>query len=1028
MRKLKIAMLICILLTLGVLASNAVWANAALPHVAASIEMRGLWVTSAYNLDWPSRQGLTPAQNRAEIDDILNRAAAQGINAVFVQVRPVADALYRSEIFPWSHLISGTQGVAPAEGFDPLEYWVTRAHSMGIEVHAWLNPYRVTFPNQRITDPSQLSANHPARLNPSLAIAYNNSLFFDPGNPAARQLIIDGAEELLRNFNIDGIHLDDYFYPSRYFPDQATFARYGGGMDVHDWRRENVNTLIRDLQAMTRRVNPHAVFGVSPTAIWMNEGTDPRGSATRGFESFHGAYADTRRWVTEGWVDYIVPQIYWYHGFGPACYDAVLSWWEDTVRGTDVRLYVGLAIYREVEGRANWDGEILRQLERNARSAEVNGAIFFRERFMRNAVGDAVGAFYARHLPGQVPTRLGNAPVPVNTPAPVATAPPVVTTAANPNTPVIPLPTTAIAATAQPSAPTVQMERLTVTQPSASPNVTDANGFFMFGAGVPNVPIYVNGQLVENRTAEGFFSVFMPLERGANSFTFTQAGQQSITRVITNNAPAAAAPPATMALAGITNAFPAQDEFAQHGTTLTLRATAPAGATVTAQIGGQTINMTQTNPNLNATNVTNIIAAQFTGSFTLNASAADDAIVDIGRPVYTAVWAGQTFTATAVGQIRQLGRTAPFFAEVTSDAAWVFPNATTTGGSGWMLGRGQIDRVIAVSGEWTRIASGGWVQTENVRNHQNDALVPQHLTLGFMSEGRYILGNDRHYIEWDVPFSPTIHPAIQAEFDGDELIVTLGMWHVAPPIFYNAATSMFSNIRIGTHNGAPAYFMTLRDNARLEGFYVEHHNQTTRLVLVPRRSLSPGQYPFAGFTFVIDAGHGGNDPGAIGPMGTTMAEAQIVLAQANLLETRLASLGANVVRIRDTDSAYTLQQRVDRSRAASPDMFLSLHTNATAETTDATNIRGFTVWYRNPNSAPAANTFMNTMYNVNPGTNRNRAPSQANFFVCRPQWAPHILLEASFTNNIQDFAWMIHPERMNDYVWAITNALLAYYA
>jgi N-acetylmuramoyl-L-alanine amidase len=178
---------------------------------------------------------------------------------------------------------------------------------------------------------------------------------------------------------------------------------------------------------------------------------------------------------------------------------------------------------------------------------------------------------------------------------------------------------------------------------------------------------------------------------------------------------------------------------------------------------------------------------------------------------------------------------------------------------------------------------------------------------------------------------------------------------------------------------------------------------------------------------MVDAGHGGTDPGAVGPMGAAMPESTIVLAQAELITRQLEALGANVVRIRETDTFYTLQQRVDINRAIKPDMFISLHTNATAETTNATNIRGFTVWFRNENSRPAATTFMDNMYNINPATNRNRAPSQANFFVCRPMWSPAVLLEASFTNNIHDFSWMINPRRQEEYARAVVNTLLAYY-
>ncbi|MCL2199220.1 MAG: family 10 glycosylhydrolase [Defluviitaleaceae bacterium] len=980
--------LICaLIIALSILPSQVfVFAAEVSLAVPASAEMRGLWVTTAYNLDWPSRRDLSNAEIKREVHTILDRSVAQGINAIFLQVRPTADAFHRSDIFPWSHLLTGTQGQAPADGFDPLEYWIEQSHARGMEVHAWLNPYRITFPNQRITDPNQLSANHPARLRPYLTIAYGTSLFFDPGNPAARQLIIDGVEELLLNYDLDGIHLDDYFYPSRNFPDQATFARYGNGMELHDWRRENVNALVRGLQEIVRETSPDARFGISPTAIWKNDTTHELGSATRGMESFHAAYADTRRWVTEGWVDYIVPQIYWFTGFEIACYEVVLSWWEDVVRGTDVSLYVGLAIYREVQGRDNWEGEIVRQLERNARSDVVQGSILFRARFMDSEVGAQVAAFYEQNVPEQVTA------LPVTVPSDEA-----------------------IIAT-----PEVRMDRLMVVQPRNNTiTTTDISNYYFFGSGVPGVPIYVNGQPVTNRTEEGFFSVFLPVARGQNTFTFRQEGQPDVVRNITNNAPAAAQPPATMA-ADIINIFPAADEWARVGTTLTLAATAPAGATVTAQIGGQTIQLTQVNPALTST-ANNRVQARFTGSFTLNTDAPADAIIDIGRPVYTMTWNGITRSATAGGQIRQLGLEAPFFAEILG-TPWMFPGATTTGGSHWMLQQGQQDRVAAISGNWTRLASGGWVESANVRTFRDTNLVPPN-ALGFMSEGRYVVGQFEDAIVWQVPF----HPAVYAEFDGRELIVTLGMQNVAPPIFYNSNETIFSDIRIGTHNGAPAYFMTLCEGANLEGFYMQYSNGQLALILRRRRPLTPGNYPFEGFTFVVDAGHGGRDPGAVGPMGAAMTEAMLVLTHARMLRDRLEMLGAEVIMVRDTDVFYELIERVHVSRAAKPDMFISLHTNATAETTNATNIHGFTVWYRNPNSHPAARLFMNSMRYVNPITNRNNAPSQANFFVCRPVWSPSILLEASFTNNIQDFSWMINPQAQVDYAWGIVNALLRYY-
>jgi len=263
----------------------------------------------------------------------------------------------------------------------------------------------------------------------------------------------------------------------------------------------------------------------------------------------------------------------------------------------------------------------------------------------------------------------------------------------------------------------------------------------------------------------------------------------------------------------------------------------------------------------------------------------------------------------------------------------------------------------------------------------------------------------------------------------------LGMQQYAPHILYNPDDTLFSDISIGVHRGAPAYFMTLKDGAQLEGFYFAHEDGQLALVLRRRRPLASGNYPFAGFTFVVDAGHGGSDPGALGASGTTIGfdgrpftEAAIVLRHALLLQERLEMLGAEVIMVRDADTALHPRYRVPISRAAKPDMYISLHANSTAETTNATNIRGFTIWYRNPNSLSAAQEFMRSMRYVNPYTNRANNVNQANFYVCRPVWAPSILLEASFMNNINDFVWLINPQEQSNYVWGIVNALLRYYS
>lgn len=208
--------------------------------------MRGVWVATVANIDYPSRQGLTADELKSEADTILDNIAAMGLNTVFFQVRPSADALYQSDIFPWSCYVSGTAGQAPDQDFDVLSYWVEAAHSRGLQLHAWLNPYRITRSGQEELD--ALPETSPARQHPEWVVEYDGNYYFNPGLPAVQQLVVDGAAEIVRNYDVDGIHLDDYFYPGTDFNDAAAYERYGADFDdIDDWRRDNVNDLIATL-------------------------------------------------------------------------------------------------------------------------------------------------------------------------------------------------------------------------------------------------------------------------------------------------------------------------------------------------------------------------------------------------------------------------------------------------------------------------------------------------------------------------------------------------------------------------------------------------------------------------------------------------------------------------------------------------------------------------------------------------------------------------------------------------------------
>lgn len=354
----------------------------AAPNVNADVEMRGIWVSTVINLDYPAAPTASEQELKKQADEILDNAAALGFNTVFLQVRPCADAFYQSDLYPWSIYLTGTQGEAPENDFDPLAYWVAGAHQRGLELHAWINPYRVT---RAAAEWDKLAADNPAKMHPEWVVKYKDNYYFDPGIPAVRQLVIDGVEELLENYAVDGIHMDDYFYPGTDFDDAATYAKYGAGFaDIGDWRRDNVNQLVQGLHKFMEKNAPKADFGISPAGIWASKTLNPAGSNTTStYSSYYNMYADTKLWVEEGWLDYIAPQIYWERGHKTADFTALLDWWCDVTSSTGVKLYIGLADYKTLEAKASdnawFDGkEIAAQMAACAANEQVAGTIHFR--------------------------------------------------------------------------------------------------------------------------------------------------------------------------------------------------------------------------------------------------------------------------------------------------------------------------------------------------------------------------------------------------------------------------------------------------------------------------------------------------------------------------------------------------------------------------------------------------------------------------------------------------------------------------
>ncbi|WP_405014494.1 glycoside hydrolase family 10 protein [Kitasatospora sp. NBC_01539] len=363
---------------------------------AAVRRMRGVWIASVDHRDWPAAPGLLPERLRETFTEHLDAARAAGVNAVFVQIRPTADAFWPSPFEPWSQWLTGVQGRDP--GFDPLAFMVAAAHARGLAFHGWFNPYRIATH----ADPGALVPGHPARRHPDWAVAYGGRLYYDPGVPAARAFVQQAVLDAVARYDLDGVHLDDYFYPypvaGEDFPDDASFAAYGGAYartagGRGDWRRRNVDLMIRGLRDLVRAARPEAAFGVSPFGVWRNASSDPAGSATEAFQSYDGVYADTRGWVRDGLLDYVAPQLYWHLGHPQADYGVLARWWAAQTAGGDTQLWIGQAGYKAgAAGQpAAWQdpAELSRHLALADGLPGIGGDILFGARDLR---ADRIGS------------------------------------------------------------------------------------------------------------------------------------------------------------------------------------------------------------------------------------------------------------------------------------------------------------------------------------------------------------------------------------------------------------------------------------------------------------------------------------------------------------------------------------------------------------------------------------------------------------------------------------------------------------
>lgn len=960
----QILKIVCCLLILTL--ALPTMTSSAVPDSPEKGELRGVWVATVVNIDYPSKPTIDSETLKSEALKVLDNAEDMGFNAVFLQVRPTSDAIYKSRIFPWSKYLTGSQGTAPDNNFDPLEFWVTEAHKRGIELHAWINPYRIT--KNEAGDPkydfASLNALNPARLNPDWVVKYSDgNLYYNPGIPAVRKQVIDGVLEIVQNYDVDGIHFDDYFYPGKDFDDKASFIKYGAAYaNVDDWRRANINALIRDLSKALKEGSKKVRFGVSPFGIWANKSINALGSDTNGMQSYYDQYADTRKWVKEGLVDYIAPQIYWNIGYSVADYSKLLAWWSNTVSGTDVELYIGQAAYRA--GNANpsspWYGvsEIEKQLQLNSKTPNVKGSIFFSSKSLTDnpALGAVIKGMYERKDGISV--------------------------------------------------------SIPVTASRPSENIrTSFEQFYLNGSSDPSKPLFLNGRLVENRSDQGYFGILAPLAKGANMFTFSQEGSY-VTRVIYRDT--VSANPAPMSGAEILSAstFPQTQEYRTTGEKITLSCKAPIGSKVTVKLGGKSYLM---KPSNTTTKAAGLYADTFKYVYTIPSFTGAPRNIDLGAPVYTMNYKGAVKTRQAPAKVGVIMKNSTFYARVEKEVINTYESTSSSDGAAYELYKGMTDYVTGMTGSYVRLSLGQWVSKSDVKTYTSKTQLKTSV-----KKADYVTGE-----WWDaLKLATTSTTAATAAFDGTAVSLNIAAVSTAAlPVL--PGNSLFSSVEVSYSGNKAVYTLKLKNNQRIEGYFIE--KTPDGLVLKIKRPVKSigGDKPLAGITIMLDPGHGGSSTGTVGPLGLNYAEKAINLKTSLKLKSKLEMLGAKVVMTRTADKDVSLDERLTASRNVKPDMFISVHANSMEDNVDMTKVDGISVFYRERFEVSLAETVLasslETLKRNSKGVHNN------DFYVLRGTWTPSILIESGFVPNPKEFEWLVDENEQSRLAKSISEAVVKYF-
>ncbi len=941
--------------------------EAELPHQTAdeSDEMRGVYVATVLNLNFPSKPGLSEEELKKEIDRIVQTSVSAGLNTIFFQVRPTGDALYVSKIFPSSRYLVKTEGESLA--FDPFAYFITACREAQVSPIAWVNPYRITnFTSENAEEAlAALSDRNPAKIHPDWCIFYGGKLMYNPALPEVQELILSGIREICENYDVDGVLYDDYFYPypvsGESFKDAEDYAALAAsGQSLADWRRENVNTMIRKTYETIKGIDSELSFGVSPFGVWQNKASDPRGSKTSAFESYSSLYCDPLAWIEGGYIDYISPQIYWERGYSAADFAELTRWWSAQVDGTAVKLIPSHAVYKVSDWKLGAD-EICQQVQFARAYMNVGGSIFYSyAAIAENTAGvrDALSELYedAFSVSESVPfTGRG----------------------------------------------------ISFSFPRNSYSTT-LPFVFVLASSDPSVPVYSETGKVA-RTKSGFFSIHQALNYGANRLTLSQNGEQYtlvINRVQNNSSN-------DLGRFMIKSTVPAKAEIAaaRSGKKLDLQVVAPSGSVVSASIGGQTVRL---NAQGSVSGSGEYIAQTYTGTYTMPVVRDGEEMQKIGTIIFTCTRNEKSVSAEG-GELFVIPENLHLKATVVKDYSFLKISPTSSFYEDYLnTNRGMEDEIIAQQGKYYQLAFGGWIHEDNIAIEKSAALSAA--SIGAVSSESK---DGRFEILFPVSRSVPIHAKIK---DG---ALEISLFHLASSGTASLAENpLFSAIRKTPSGDRTVFSLSLYNVENFYGFDYTYTDSGILFSFTLPQKLPDSETPLQGKRIIVDAGHGGNDSGALGYL-SGHNEKDLNLSVALALSEKLKALGAEVFLTRSDDTAVSLNERMDFLNEIHPDFCVSVHHNSVVESSDTNAARGVLGLYWSDAglglAKPLQQSVRQALSAYNYGVNAQELA------LCRNYKFPQALLELGFICSPAEYERQLRADYADTCAEAIANGVLEYY-